>query len=285
MNGESNARNSYGGQHPLENICKFSASDDIKTGTDSTVMRFVYENSAEKLLEEIIYPAFGCYLVTSGSAVLVIGETEHKIEMGDLFVTFPMIPIDLKEEKDLKCMYINFVGSGMEDMLASIGIRRGTQICKKMGELIDIWFFAISRCSAENLSMLGMGVLYYTFAMIPSGEPKTAKHNEESIAVRMKHSADMCYQNEDLSIDYLAKQYKYNSKYLSRKFTATFGIKFSDYLETTRINRAVVLLGEGNKSVQEIAASVGYHDPLYFSKVFKKHMKKSPTEYRKEINK
>ncbi|MBE6625606.1 MAG: helix-turn-helix transcriptional regulator [Ruminococcaceae bacterium] len=268
------------GQYPIDNICRFSAPDDIKTSTDSTVMRFVYENSAAKLLNDLLYPAFGCYLITSGSAVLVIEGAEHEIEMGDMFVTFPMIPISFREENNLKCMYINFVGSGMEEMLASVGIKRGAQVCKKMGELIDIWFYAINRSSAENLSMLGMGVLYYTLAMVPSCEPKTVKHNEENIAVRMKHSADMCYQNEDMSIDYLAKQYKYNSKYLSRKFISTFGIKFSDYLETTRINRAIVLLGEGDKSVQEIAALVGYHDPLYFSKVFKKHMKMSPSQYK-----
>ena len=52
------------------------------------------------------------------------------------------------------------------------------------------------------------------------------------------------------------------------------------YLLNKRLTRAKELLKETNASVFEIANSVGYDDQLYFSRIFKKHIGISPTEYK-----
>ncbi len=284
MSAKDIAGRSFVAQKPEENICMFAGN--VQNGGEGvSVSRFIYETSPHTIGDEIMYPAFGCHIVTGGSAVLHSESGDKKISTGDVFFAFPMIQFSLTDISELKYIYINFVGSGVGDMLASLGIGRDSCVRYDMGEIIDIWFYALGRCNAENLSMLGVGLLYYTLAMLPTDTPHQLHRKAEDIALRMKKAAEMCYQNEDLSVDYLARQYKYNSKYLSRKFSEAFGVSFSDYLRNCRINRACILLSEGDMTVQEIAASVGYHDPLYFSKVFKKQMKRSPTEYRGEKNK
>jgi AraC-like DNA-binding protein len=52
------------------------------------------------------------------------------------------------------------------------------------------------------------------------------------------------------------------------------------YLIHLRMHSACQLLDTTNQPVKQIAASLGYDDPLYFSRVFKAVNEASPTEYR-----
>lgn len=77
--------------------------------------------------------------------------------------------------------------------------------------------------------------------------------------------ADFC----NLSIDYFSHMFK----------EATHVAPMS-YLTKLRIEKSKeLLLGEG-LSISDVAFLVGYSDPLYFSRVFKKHEKISPKQYR-----
>lgn len=53
-----------------------------------------------------------------------------------------------------------------------------------------------------------------------------------------------------------------------------------EYLTAYRIERAVELLQQTDIPVREIAVRVGYTDANYFTKVFKRHLGVTPTEYR-----
>ena len=54
------------------------------------------------------------------------------------------------------------------------------------------------------------------------------------------------------------------------------------YLIGVRIERAKALLKTKNATISEIAASVGYQDPIQFYKIFKKHTGISATQYQKD---
>lgn len=47
-----------------------------------------------------------------------------------------------------------------------------------------------------------------------------------------------------------------------------------------RLQRAMDLLQQGNHNVAEAAAAVGYEDPFYFSRLFRKHMGIPPSACR-----
>jgi two-component system, response regulator YesN len=69
-------------------------------------------------------------------------------------------------------------------------------------------------------------------------------------------------------------------KYLSRAFKNITGRNFSDYLSEIRMNKAKELLEKTQLTVYDIAISVGYGDPQYFHRVFKKYFGVTPNEYR-----
>ncbi|MCF2707466.1 phosphoenolpyruvate hydrolase family protein [Arcanobacterium haemolyticum] len=67
---------------------------------------------------------------------------------------------------------------------------------------------------------------------------------------------------------------------LSTIFSSEMGVTFTEYLIYFRLDIAKDLLRETDHSIKQIAASVGYRDPVQFSKTFKKKNGMSPREYR-----
>lgn len=65
-----------------------------------------------------------------------------------------------------------------------------------------------------------------------------------------------------------------------REFKAAFGATFLEYLTRHRVYEAQRLLGNHGMSVTDVAAAVGFTDPSYFTRVFRKIAGVSPTEYR-----
>lgn len=71
--------------------------------------------------------------------------------------------------------------------------------------------------------------------------------------------------------------------YLCHLFQERMRISPQQYLLRVRLDRALELLARSDLRINEISRSVGYSDALYFSKLFRKKMNMSPTEYRQGI--
>ena len=69
--------------------------------------------------------------------------------------------------------------------------------------------------------------------------------------------------------------------YFSGMFKREVGQNFSEYVTDYRIKKAKDLLKRSNLSILEISDAVGFKDPKYFSKIFKKAAGITPAEYRK----
>lgn len=75
-----------------------------------------------------------------------------------------------------------------------------------------------------------------------------------------------------LKSDNLARVCGISSTYFRKIFALRFKISPKDYIIEKRLARAKAIIDSGEfHSVSELARSVGYDDPLYFGKVFKKH--------------
>lgn len=65
-----------------------------------------------------------------------------------------------------------------------------------------------------------------------------------------------------------------------REFKAAFGVTFVEYLATYRVLRAKRLLANPTMPVADVAVAVGFNDPSYFTRVFRKQEGVSPSEFR-----
>ncbi len=263
---------------PEDNICKFSNIDE--SDHDLFAFQFIYETMPQRFTQKRQPMAFSCHLVTDGTACLETDYGKFPLTAGDIFFLFPSESYTFTDCHVLKYLYIAFVGSRPSDLLESMGITRMQPVRHGYTELMDTWVHGLTRCTSANLSCLAKGLLYYTFAFLPWADGKTEEERDDTIILQIKATIDRCYANPDLSLDDLCTSYQYNSKYISLRFRESVGVGFKDYLESCRIRHACVLLCETDCSIQEIAVSVGYRDPLYFSKVFKKVLALPPTDYR-----
>jgi two-component system response regulator YesN len=93
----------------------------------------------------------------------------------------------------------------------------------------------------------------------------------------------MEHSHEDITLDALAKKVGLSPIYISKMFKEKQGVNYIDFLTECRIEKAKKLMGDSKRSIKEITYEVGYHDPNYFSKVFKKMCNMSPKEYRKTL--
>lgn len=85
-----------------------------------------------------------------------------------------------------------------------------------------------------------------------------------------------------LSLKEIAKENHISYHHLSRLFKRELDTSFTLYLNKIRVRETISLLGNLNLTINQIAYSVGFDDPAYFSKVFKKITGCSPQTYRKE---
>lgn len=68
--------------------------------------------------------------------------------------------------------------------------------------------------------------------------------------------------------------------HISRLFRSEGQVRFNDYVNLIRMNRAKFMLRNYNLPLKEIAAKCGYQDVAYFCRMFKKMNKETPTQYR-----
>ncbi|MGN0288541.1 MAG: helix-turn-helix domain-containing protein [Lachnospiraceae bacterium] len=84
----------------------------------------------------------------------------------------------------------------------------------------------------------------------------------------------------DLSLEFLSQTFGKTSNQLSYLFYKHLGKRPIQYLISCRMAAACDLLAQSVSPVYEIADRVGYKDPLFFSRLFKKHMGCSPGQFR-----
>lgn len=87
---------------------------------------------------------------------------------------------------------------------------------------------------------------------------------------------------EPLSLTTLAEYFHFNASYLSSYFSTHLKVGFSDYLNQVRIVKAKHILKSSSVSVSQVSEMVGYSEPSYFCKVFKRIEGSSPGSYRKK---
>lgn len=105
------------------------------------------------------------------------------------------------------------------------------------------------------------------------------KTHLSQLVMRAKAYIDQHY-SESIMLEDIARTLNISPYYLSRLYKAETGYNFIDYLTHVRIEAAKTMVVDLSLSMKEIAFAVGYSDPNYFSRLFKKVTGCTPTEYK-----
>ena len=84
----------------------------------------------------------------------------------------------------------------------------------------------------------------------------------------------------DLDLNTISQNLGFSSSYLTKIFNRIENTTPSKYIRNYRMGIAKQLLADSDKTVSQVALSVGYNDPFHFSRSFKQTFGISPTEYK-----
>lgn len=232
------------------------------------------------------------HFVLSGRGTYHCLGKEYVVEKGGAFFIFPgdLVSYNPDPADPWEYRWIGFRGNQADQILETMGITPAQPVIRQpYSRRMAGCFSRIQRILLESGPTCGIQAEGWTRLILgelckESANPNLKEPDSASVIERQVEQAirwlTLQYA-QPISIEKMAQSLGYHRTHLSKMFKRFTGLSPMSYLLHIRMERARLLLAEP-LTVEQVAASVGFTDPLYFSKQFKKWMGLSPTEYRRE---
>ena len=192
-------------------------------------------------------------------------------------------------EDNPEVFWIHFTGSDVKNILAYHGISLDEHVFY-CGVLPD--YKALFRKIIQELQLCRYGYedyiasLFNDILLLVDRQQHEQKKATGNVQEQIERAA--AYFNENyntkISIDDYAESLHISTNWFIHNFKQYAGMSPAQYILSLRMVNAQSLLERTTYNIKEISEIVGYENPLYFSRVFKKEIGKSPAQYRKEMN-
>ena len=183
--------------------------------------------------------------------------------------------------------FVHFTGREVRNILRHYEIPTDgyilhTGISREYEDLFRRMRDELVRCSwgyEEMLTYLFRELLMTMHRRMTENAPRVSGFIQDEID-RARAFFDEHY-NEEISIEQYAVSRNMSTSWFNRSFRSAVGTSPMQYILDVRIRNAQTLLETTDYSVTSIAALVGYENPMYFSRLFRKAKGLSPSKYRK----
>ena len=182
--------------------------------------------------------------------------------------------------------WVHFTGSDVKNILRSYNIPMDDPIFYSGASSTYSYLFKemiheLQTCKTGYEDLLTM-YLRQIFLLVQrtrqEERPTVSTYIQEEMEFARRYFNE--HYNEPISIQEYAESRNMSVCYFQRNFKQIVKHTPMQYLLTIRVNNAASLLETTDYSMAEIAAIVGYEDPLYFSRLFRKIKGVSPRDYR-----
>lgn len=187
--------------------------------------------------------------------------------------------------------WVHFTGSNVRNILKSYGITNDMRVIPA-GTLLEYsrifkqMIQELQQCRAGYEELLAM-LLRQIFIIINRQMTKERTLKSDYLDTEMELALEYfnTNYNKELNVEDYAASRGMSVSWFIRTFKQYAGTTPMQYIVALRITNAQMLLETTNYNVTEIGNFVGYDNPLYFSRIFKKQKGFSPSEYRKQLKK
>ena len=233
------------------------------------------------------YPYYLLHFVKCGKGRIEFDGVITEFPRNSLFVLPPDKTITYHTVPGWEYYWINFNGTAAKSILNKLGISEQRYSMRFPNNAL-LHFFREAFAEINNKSAQIFTVTHCLFAIFA----QIAKQASHDILV---HENKRSYFGEiydyihehlydvDLNARKTAEHFFISPCYFSTLFKKHANSSFKEYVNYERIKKATELLETTNLIVKQVAEAVGFADPLYFCKVFKRYRLVSPQEYRISI--
>ena len=241
-----------------------------------------------------LYDFYLMHFIVSGKGYFHTEQRNYQLQAGDTFLIRPneLITYEADVDRPWHYYWVAFRGEQAEQLLDKAGFSVGKEVVSVTNiELMTSYYQSIYeafRTASSVASIKASGLLHLIMAAYGENQQLTLSssiqpHKKEHYIHKQMVQYLTTQYAHPVSIELMAETLGYNRAYLSRVFKQNAGVSPSTYLLHLRLDQARHLLrGRPELTIEQVSASVGIQDALYFSKQFKKHYQLSPTEYRKK---
>jgi len=264
----------------LDNLAELLASSSYKI---NEVHRLVIQ--PKSVLREFTTVKYGFLFITRGGVRIRVNGTVYELYPGSVFHAAPGMQMDSRVIGQSELEYYSIFYE-----LDKLGGFKDTNECDthfslepgvhpRVVELLMLLHQnahtsgAIGKLRVKELFLSVMHQVLISCKNREDGDSTSERVIEEAIAYISGH-----YMNP-ITLDELAQLHAMSTKRFSYFFHKYTGLRPIDYVVNYRMERASELLKAGNFPIGDVAVSVGYANPLYFSRLFKKKFGVAPSAY------
>jgi AraC-like DNA-binding protein len=225
------------------------------------------------------------HLVTAGKGTYKTGDLSFSLGVGDVFLIHPgtLAYYQADDNEPWEYYWVGFWGSDAQNLLNLCGFKNTLVInllphAHRLRAEISSIHSLRGRDIASEVRMTGALYLFLSslITLNMDAHPKRIYTTPLEQAVQYING-NFC---EQINVQDIARHAGVSRSQLYRLFMQGPGISPIEYLLKKRIAEACRLFSAHNLSVSEAALSVGFSDPLYFSRVFKKLNGVNPSTFR-----
>lgn len=236
-----------------------------------------------------VRPNYLIHYILKGKGIYQIGKKEYRLKEGCGFLIEPQVQTFYQADvaDPWTYIWIGFDGNNAGHYLNDMGLNHQHPIfeCAYGNELKQIVLDMLkNNISTTTHRFLLQGLLYKFFSVLTRDIHISTSALPDGENPYVLQAVEFIQNNYSFPIHVtdVASYVCINRSYLYTLFKANLGLSPQDYLANYRISRATELLTMTELSIESIALSCGYTDPLIFSKVFKAKKGQTPSRYRKE---
>ena len=226
-----------------------------------------------------IHNSFEIIIATEGEMEVTVLGNKHIVRGNECVLVFPYQLHQIKTESHAKHAILIF----SPQLVRAFTKKIETQAPKSNKFLLDKFYIdKITTLNKEEDSILLKGLLYSICAEFDkTAEYIDAKSDKQDLLLEIFNFVSKNYKT-NCSLYELSKETSYNYVYLSKLFSKSTGIKYTEYVCRFRINEACYLLLNTNSTMVDIAYECGFECLRSFNRSFKAIIGISPSEYRKQ---
>ncbi len=259
---------------------------------DRTVTRLLYVSAAHYSAEWHstlhTHPCAELFFVTGGNGYLRLKDKTVPIAIDDLIIVNSNVEHTEVSSDDLSLEYIVMGIDGLEALAGDKG-DDGYSIVHFQSDREPILFYLQNLLKELETKLPGYNTVCqdllevvllqlmrrseFTVTFVPTSRKST---RETAIVRRYIEN----HFKEDLTLDTLAEVAHVSKYYLAHNFTRECGTSPINYLLSCRIRESLYLLEETSMSLSDIAGTLGFSSPSYFSQSFRRIQGISPMQYR-----
>ena len=193
--------------------------------------------------------------------------------------------------RGLRILIVQFQWDGAEEFFKQVDDRTlrdldfatRAEVTRRINFMYDKWDSGEFDIFSMNVQLHGILTLFYLAAErsgLRHSETPELKLARPDMMRQVKFYLTQNY-SSSVTLEQLAARFEISAANLSRLFRHEFGVGFSRYLTTLRLESAVAMLNSTNLPVSEVALRCGFSTGGYFIRVFRKHFGVTPKNYRR----